>query len=269
MAITFKSSSASNIAKRKMKLEVRFLPEVKSYFKNITLDFNRVYSTTGLIPSQSIYFEDTVAMLRKQYRRVVREFSDDMRSNKKEIKQVSEEDKELETEINSAILALTTADIIERSIKQANIIIDTNTRQLNEAIETANEEFPDATSEEISKEATKNAAESFKPRSDLIAEEETGGMANETMFTEANVLSDNSNLVVIPFIVLSNKRWDADLDKRTRSAHAAADGQVQKLLEPYVVGGELLMYPKDRSLGASSANTIRCRCESRMEISWS
>lgn len=56
------------------------------------------------------------------------------------------------------------------------------------------------------------------------------------------------------------KVWRAVGDSKTRPAHRAASGQVRLLDEPFIVGGEKLMYPGDWSLGASAGNTINCRC---------
>lgn len=52
--------------------------------------------------------------------------------------------------------------------------------------------------------------------------------------------------------------WLATNDDRTRDDHADADGQVQPIREPFIVGGEELMYPGDPS--GSPENTIQCRC---------
>lgn len=54
------------------------------------------------------------------------------------------------------------------------------------------------------------------------------------------------------------KRWVATSDARTRPDHAAADGQEVPNDEPFDVGGELMMYPGDISMGASAWNTINC-----------
>lgn len=54
------------------------------------------------------------------------------------------------------------------------------------------------------------------------------------------------------------KRWVATLDGRARHDHAAADGQVVPEDEPFVVGGEKLMYPGDPS--GSPWNIYNCRC---------
>ena len=54
------------------------------------------------------------------------------------------------------------------------------------------------------------------------------------------------------------KRWVATADDRTRDEHLAADGQEVPNDEPFIVGGEEMMYPGDESLGASAWNTINC-----------
>ena len=54
------------------------------------------------------------------------------------------------------------------------------------------------------------------------------------------------------------KRWVATADERTRPDHAAADGQEVPNDEPFEVGGELMMYPGDISLGASAGNVVNC-----------
>lgn len=56
------------------------------------------------------------------------------------------------------------------------------------------------------------------------------------------------------------KRWVATTDDRTRPEHNSADGQEVPLDEPFIVGGEKMMFPADFSLGASPWNTINCRC---------
>ena len=56
------------------------------------------------------------------------------------------------------------------------------------------------------------------------------------------------------------KEWVAGHDARTRPAHMRADGQKKKEDEPFIVGGEKMMFPKDRSMGASGWNIYNCRC---------
>lgn len=54
------------------------------------------------------------------------------------------------------------------------------------------------------------------------------------------------------------KTWLATEDQRTREDHAAANGQQVDLDEPFVVGGEELMFPGDPN--GSPGNVINCRC---------
>ena len=54
------------------------------------------------------------------------------------------------------------------------------------------------------------------------------------------------------------REWVSALDARTRPEHAEADGQVVGADEPFIVGGEKLMFPGDRS--GSGWNIYNCRC---------
>lgn len=60
--------------------------------------------------------------------------------------------------------------------------------------------------------------------------------------------------------IVIGKQWRSALQERTRDAHRSADGQIVKVDEPFIVGGERLLFPGDTSLGASASNVIQCRC---------
>ncbi len=60
------------------------------------------------------------------------------------------------------------------------------------------------------------------------------------------------------------KAWDAIRDEHTRDAHFAVDPELWiDLDEPFNVGGELLGYPGDITLGATAGNVCNCRCSLR------
>lgn len=60
--------------------------------------------------------------------------------------------------------------------------------------------------------------------------------------------------------VIMAKQWLSIIDGRTRDAHIDADGQEVANDEPFIVGGEELMFPGDKSMGASGWNLYNCRC---------
>lgn len=54
------------------------------------------------------------------------------------------------------------------------------------------------------------------------------------------------------------KIWQSIIDDRTRETHLDANGQRQKLNDPYEVGGAALQYPADA--GGPLSEIINCRC---------
>lgn len=56
------------------------------------------------------------------------------------------------------------------------------------------------------------------------------------------------------------KRWLTMRDKRVRVTHKEVGGTSKPIGEPFYVGGSLLLYPRDFSLGASTSETAGCRC---------
>lgn len=61
------------------------------------------------------------------------------------------------------------------------------------------------------------------------------------------------------------KEWDdSGNDGRTRDTHRRADGQVVPVDQPFIVGGDRLMYPGDPR--GSAKETINCRCSMRTRI---
>ena len=68
-------------------------------------------------------------------------------------------------------------------------------------------------------------------------------------------------------IGIAQKQWISRLDSRNRGAnpkskfdHLAPDGQVQNNSATFTVSGERLLFPGDRSMGASAGNIVYCRC---------
>jgi uncharacterized protein with gpF-like domain len=62
----------------------------------------------------------------------------------------------------------------------------------------------------------------------------------------------------LPEDVVGGQEWISTRGPRTRPAHAAADGQVRAIGQPFTVDGEELAYPGDPQ--GEADNTVNCRC---------
>jgi hypothetical protein len=56
------------------------------------------------------------------------------------------------------------------------------------------------------------------------------------------------------------KEWIPALDDRTRTDHSQMMGKKKPLDKPFTVGGDLMDYPLDGSMGASAKQIVNCRC---------
>lgn len=57
-----------------------------------------------------------------------------------------------------------------------------------------------------------------------------------------------------------SKKWIDIRDTRERKTHLDVGGTTIPIDEPFRVGGSLLMFPKDMSLGAAAKEIVNCRC---------
>jgi hypothetical protein len=101
-------------------------------------------------------------------------------------------------------------------------------------------------------------------RGETIARTETLKALNAGRQEALDQLIENPNNDVQAQDVV--RAWDSTGDARTRETHAAADGQVVAQGEPFTVGGALMMYPGDSSMGAPAEETINCRCYQDIRI---
>jgi len=101
-------------------------------------------------------------------------------------------------------------------------------------------------------------------RGETIARTETLKALNAGRQEALDQLIENPNNDVQAQDVV--RAWDATSDARTRETHAAADGQAVPQGEAFLVGGHLMMYPGDTSLGAPAGETVNCRCYQDLRI---
>ena len=84
-------------------------------------------------------------------------------------------------------------------------------------------------------------------RTEILTAQTTGQFGSDMKFAEEDLLL--------------GKVWrDSNDYPRVRDWHHHANGQFKEFYEPFIVNGELLMYPRDSEMGASTNNVIQCRC---------
>lgn len=58
----------------------------------------------------------------------------------------------------------------------------------------------------------------------------------------------------------TKKSWIDVRDKKERKTHLEVGGKTIPINEPFKVGNSLMMFPKDRSMGADAKEIVNCRC---------
>jgi uncharacterized protein with gpF-like domain len=81
---------------------------------------------------------------------------------------------------------------------------------------------------------------------EMIANYASSDVSSYVAYMMGNIYSD------------ATREWASVGDDRTRDSHLDADGQVVGLNEPFIVGGESLMFPGDPD--GSEEETAGCRC---------
>lgn len=103
---------------------------------------------------------------------------------------------------------------------------------------------------------TFTGSENWENRARVIAQTETNRHFNGSMLAHglSREQAGDSSLT---------KRWDTVMDNRERLEHRDANNDVQPLSQPFIVGGEPLLFPGDPT--GSPWNVINCRCSLRIE----
>ena len=110
---------------------------------------------------------------------------------------------------------------------------------------------PDSVASEITVATMNNEDDAYfysEDRATLIAENEANSIWNDSEFQDA---------------LLTGKRtkvWSAIIDKATRDTHREISGTAIPIGQPFEVGGSLMMYPRDESMGAGAEEIVNCRC---------
>lgn len=77
---------------------------------------------------------------------------------------------------------------------------------------------------------------------------------------ESNALGNYRQQVEAVKSGMKHKTWVTEKDDRVRRTHRKVDDKTIDIFEPFKVGNSLMMFPKDRSLGAEMDEIAGCRC---------
>jgi hypothetical protein len=270
---------------QKIFLEKRFTPELLNYFRSISRQFASFYAKTGQILTQDQFSEKTKNILNRQYNRVAVQFSNDMRmggGNKSLFLILYKEKETTEEKVDSAIDEAILLFILQSTKSRSKMLDQTTITDLTKSVDEAFKVLQDSeaageavtiTNKTIADEASKIANKKFESRVPTISLSETAFMAESVKAIEASAIDSTGHInignviggmALLPGDVF--KAWGSVGDGKVRENHIVADGQRVKINQPFIVGGELLMYPTDTSLGASVGNVANCRCSSNYAL---
>ena len=252
---------------KKIKLEDNLSPKLTRFFRGISRSITPVLRVTGRVPTLDSFRDDLIEILTKHYRNVAKEFKGDVVTEVTKAASLDIETKQetidvIAEEGESVLDEALAATIAIRAPKQADFILATTEKELNQSVEKvsieAAKEGETLTMAERGKRAARDFNEKIPGRVETIAMFETQAMAEDTKITEAQVIA-------LAGIVIK-KEWNTILDERTRSSHVVADGQKRPLALPFTVQGQSLMMPGDTLLGATLDNVLGCRCSTSFSL---
>ncbi len=250
-----KQTQATVEETRKMALERRLTPEIRSVFSQMVTEYVAAVTETGSVPSASDFQGEWNAIFLRHYRRVGRVFLPNQRRSSL-YEALLETKQELSPQANQELLAFFSRWSRDFGAQQAGLLTETNQKDYVTALQRANEQAEDGSPVVVAAAAGVALRGLFRSRVTTIANVQTQAPAEEAKREEAVALavSDGKQEDEI------EKIWQTVGDANVRVAHIAANGQQRTANAAFSVGGEDLRFPGDSSLGASAENVINCRC---------
>lgn len=258
----------------KLRLEARLRPKITSLGRRITRRYTQALGTTGqVIDVHEEFGEELEELLAGHYRVVGDAFSSGARGQMPTGAEITEEESD---EVEAALVAYFTT----RARDQAAIIDETTQEDAVDSFSIARMEQARLDEEREAGEALVSKQEvatiagaaltrKFARRMGSIALIETQDPAEAAKLTEIEVLLQLDPSVVSRVAAPAapaSKEWATQGDSRVRPIHQVADSITVPVNEPFIVGGERLMYPGDTSLGAGPGNVINCRCSAVHDV---
>lgn len=252
----------------KMSLEDTFKRELRSIFNTVRTEFMQSYIVTGDTQNIDKYRSSFESILDNHYSRTTKAFMGSVANfNDVGLKRLSLFSTKQDETDEELLLAIMLQWREREAPLTAELLTETTRRNIQDAIEQARNQLQDDGQEinntNLGRSASAIMRRKFNARADFISVSETQRAAEATKLTEAEILSDLQPSVVGGFFLGTSetvKEWRTVGDRRVRDSHRQANGQRQRIDQPFVVQGQLLMHPGDRSLGATADNVANCRC---------
>jgi len=248
----------------KFRFEGVMYNQLKSYFRQVADDFEVVYRATGQILDLTI--NELISILKYNYRATGAYFREDIRRRLVNTEKAYESDlielinarASIEADLQNKLIQTyndrafkqslyiqhTTKDIMEKEVFNITLEAANNGQQL--------------TNTQIAGVAKERILVANSHRLETIAQTEIQLGSESAKQYEAELL--NNTLSNGQSSLFVEKIWISMGDNKVRSTHKMADGQTQRVDVPFIVGGQMLMFPGDGSRGASPSEIINCRC---------
>jgi hypothetical protein len=255
-----KHLAAASLLAFKLKQEGKLKSKLEPHFEQVGKQVKSHYANKGNLPSFEAHQEKVKEIINDHYIDTASKTSTNLRDNFKPVKNDEKLNALIDTHIEN--------DAEDRSDFAAESIAETTENNFKDYIKEAVSAAAVAgillSDEDVAEEIADKFDSTTDDRLDLIAQMETGIAADDGRMDEMEALEDTEAEFEDDTTIADYKRsktWVAILDDKTREEHAEADGQVVDFDEPFDVGGEDLMMPRDDSMGASDWNIMGCRCE--------
>lgn len=248
------STVAEDLAE-KLSEEESLAREMKSIFRNIVADETMNLRVFGAPVSLDRYYQQIEQALFGHYVSVMTNFASGFAPNLI-IDPQSQNALLYDQELESRILNYAT----NQAATNAAIINETNKKDLQKAAEDAIAmgaiaDVNNLTGFDIADAFEDEYFDELDSRVDLIAATETQNAAEESKLIAALALLGISGVAASAI----RKQWNTIIDGKERTTHHEADGQTQDIFEPFIVGGQQLQRPGDRT-HATPDNYMNCRC---------
>lgn len=250
MAITNIRQQVMRDFRDKVSLEFKLRSKLQRLNNRVVGQF-RKDMLRGVTTRADIFQPELQGVLANHYEIVEKEF-------KGRISEIAPDDILLNNEEESKLSVAIGAFIVARSLNQSRVISNTTQGDMDAAAKVVIDETPDQVERSVV--ASAILSRRLQAREGSIASLETQAMAEATKAAEFDVFAKKDPLTLQRPAEVINKEWVTVGDERVRSAHVAADAQVRKMEELFLVGGQQLRFPGDTSFGATAENVINCRC---------